>query len=109
VVEVEGEILKKKTAESNIPDVRPPNPPWLPIPLSKTNQATLTFYYGDSKSLIIPIRDVSNRNDASPTLTSKLLRMGCSVSAAKVKEKISLRRELAPNSFVQQEKMEFAF
>jgi hypothetical protein len=46
-----------------IPDVRPPNHPWKPIENLNQNLATITFYYGDSKAPIIPIRDVSNKND----------------------------------------------
>jgi len=58
--------LKKPPAKSSKLDVRPPNPPWQPIPQNTTNEAILTFYYGDSKSPIVPIRDVSNRNDPKP-------------------------------------------
>jgi len=47
-----------------IPDVRPPNRPWQPIQQNETDIATITFYHCDPKSLVIPIRDISNRNDA---------------------------------------------
>ncbi len=47
-----------------IPDVRPPNPPWLPIKVGTKNTATITYYYGDERAARIPIRDVSHRMDA---------------------------------------------
>jgi len=55
---------KLNKQKSSIPDVRPPNPPWQPLKQSQTNIATISFYQGDSRSPVIPIRDVSNRNDA---------------------------------------------
>jgi len=48
---------------SLIPDVRPPNPPWIPISNRTSNIATLSYYYSDAKSLV-PIRDVTTKNDA---------------------------------------------
>lgn len=84
--------MKNEKGESSVPDVRPPNPPWLPIQRNTTNQATLTFYYGDSKSLIVPIRDVSNRNDAKPdpnieTLTYGLFSVCCKGERKNIVEK----------------------
>ena len=57
--------MKKPSAKSSNLDVRPPNPPWQPIPQSTTEDAILTFYYCDSKSPV-PIRDVSNKKDPKP-------------------------------------------
>ena len=63
---MKAKTLKKSLAKSSNLDVRPPNPPWQPIPQSTTDEAILTFYYGDSKSPIVPIRDVSNKKDPKP-------------------------------------------
>jgi hypothetical protein len=52
------------TVDLPIPDVRPPNSPWRRINRSRRNIATMTFYYGDEKSLRHPIRDVTHRMDA---------------------------------------------
>jgi len=54
----------KNNEDNGLPDVRPPNHPWKPIEQKSPNLATICFYYGDAKSLIVPIRDVSNRRDA---------------------------------------------
>ena len=43
-------------------DLRPPNPPWVPIQHRERSRATLSYYYSDSNS-DIPIRDVSHKND----------------------------------------------
>jgi hypothetical protein len=40
-------------------NVMPPNMPWKPIE-KKTDIATMSYYVGDSKSAVIPIRDASN-------------------------------------------------
>jgi hypothetical protein len=56
----------KNQVKADLPDVRPPNPPWKSIEYKATNLATISFYYGDAKSAVIPIRDVSNRRDAKP-------------------------------------------
>lgn len=50
--------------KSSIPDVRPPNRPWQRIRRGQTNKATISFYHCDSKSPVIPVRDISNKNDA---------------------------------------------
>lgn len=50
--------------KSAIPDVRPPNPPWQLIKKGSASMATISFYHGDAKSQVFPIRDISNRNDA---------------------------------------------
>jgi hypothetical protein len=47
-----------------LPDVRPPNYPWLPLRHGSPNVAVITYYCGDAKSLVVPIRDITNRNDA---------------------------------------------
>ncbi len=46
------------------PDVRPPNPPWVPINKGSPNIATISYYYGEAKSLVVPIRDITHRYDA---------------------------------------------
>jgi len=50
-------------------DVRPPNPPWIPLVPKVGSKAALSFYYSDRLSNI-PIRDVSHKNDpkADPNL-----------------------------------------
>ena len=50
-------------SEPPIPDVRPPNHPWQRIQQGSTNLATISYYYGDSNAPVIPIRDVSHKND----------------------------------------------
>jgi hypothetical protein len=45
---------------SLIPDVKPPNPPWIPINKGASNIATISYYYSDPKSLVVPIRDVTS-------------------------------------------------
>lgn len=80
------------TEGSTIPDVRPPNPPWRPIQRGNTNLATITFYYGDAKSPVVPIRDVSNKNDAKPdpnieTLTYGLFSVCCKDERKAIVEK----------------------
>jgi hypothetical protein len=77
---------------SAVPDVRPPNPPWLPIQRGDTNLATITFYYGDAKSQVVPIRDVTNKNDAKPdpnveTLTYGLFSVCCKDERKAIVEK----------------------
>jgi len=75
-----------------IPDVRPPNPPWRSIQKGATNIATITFYYGDAKSQVVPIRDVTNKNDAKPdpnfeTLTFGLFSVCCKDERKAIVEK----------------------
>jgi len=43
-------------------DVRPPNPPWIPLKPSDSSNAALSFYYGDPRSKM-PVREVSHKND----------------------------------------------
>lgn len=45
---------------SLIPDVKPPNPPWIPINKVASGIATISYYYGDPKSLVMPIRNVTS-------------------------------------------------
>lgn len=40
----------------------PPNKPWKPL-IENDSRAILTFYYGDSNSSIVPIRDISHKYD----------------------------------------------
>lgn len=82
--------MKKKSHP--IPDVRPPNPPWLPIQIGAVNLATMTFYFGDAKSPVVPIRDVTNRYDAKPdpnveTLTYGLFSICCKKERKAIVEK----------------------
>jgi hypothetical protein len=63
VVPIAAEEVDRMKNKKPLPDVRPPNPPWIPIE-RRANIATISFYYGDSKSLVHPIRDVSNRRGA---------------------------------------------
>ena len=75
-----------------IPNVRPPNAPWLPIQRGATNIATMTFYYGDAKSPVVPIRDITNRNDAKhdpnlETLTYGLFSVCCKDERKAIVEK----------------------
>ena len=77
---------------SAITDVRPPNPPWLPIQKDDKSLATMTFYYGDAKSQVVPIRDVTNKNDAKPdpnieTLTYGLFSFCCKNERKAIVEK----------------------
>lgn len=60
-----GIILNTKS-QPLAQDIRPPNPPWQPLPKNPAHFATLTFYFSDSKSSEIPIRDVSCRGDPKP-------------------------------------------
>ena len=53
-------------SSSSVRDVRPPNPPWQFLPKNPANYATLTFYFSDSKSEIVPVRDISCRGDPKP-------------------------------------------
>jgi len=46
-------------------DVRPPNPPWIPLPVKSGSKAALSFYYSDRLSKT-PIRDVSHKDDPKP-------------------------------------------
>jgi hypothetical protein len=46
-------------------DVRPPNPPWIPLPDKSGSKAALSFYYSDRLSKT-PIRDVSHKDDPKP-------------------------------------------
>lgn len=75
-----------------IPNVRPPNEPWIPIQHGATNIATMTFYYGDAKSTEVPIRDITNRNDAKhdpnlETLTYGLFSVCCKNERKAIVEK----------------------
>jgi hypothetical protein len=47
-------------------NVAPPNFPWQPLSAKPLKYATLTFYFSDSKSEILPIRDVSCKGDPKP-------------------------------------------
>ena len=81
-----------KQFSSVIPDVRPPNPPWCPIQQGVANLATITFYYGDAKSRVVPIRDVTNKKDAKPdpnfeTLTYGLFSVCCEDERKAIVEK----------------------
>lgn len=58
-------ILNKKSSPS-LHDARPPNSPWQPLPKNPANYATLTFYFSDSRSEIVPVRDISCRGDPKP-------------------------------------------
>ena len=49
---------------SLIPNVQPPNPPWLPIQKGPSDLATISFYYSDRNSPSVPVRDVSHKHDA---------------------------------------------
>ena len=78
--------------KSSIPNVRPPNPPWHPIQRGTTSLATITFYYGDAKSSVVPIRDISNRKDAKhdpnfETLTYGLFSICCKGERKSIVEK----------------------
>lgn len=60
-----GIVLNTKPP-SAVRDVRPPNPPWQLLPKNPVNFATLTFYFSDSRSSIVPVRDISCRGDPKP-------------------------------------------
>ncbi len=84
--------MKGNAKKITVTNVRPPNPPWLPIRRNTSNRATLTFYYGDAKSLKIPIRDISNRKYAKPdpnieTLTYGLFSVCCKSERKSIVEK----------------------
>jgi hypothetical protein len=46
-------------------DVRPSNPPWIPLQVISGSKAALSFYYSDRLSKT-PIRDVSHKDDPKP-------------------------------------------
>jgi len=50
-------------------DVKPPNPPWVPLVAGDGSVAALSFYYSDPQS-IIPVREVTRPDDhkADPNL-----------------------------------------
>jgi hypothetical protein len=54
--------LNEKDKTSVFRDLRPPNPPWVPIAYREDDRATLCYYYSDSNS-DLPVRDVSHKND----------------------------------------------
>jgi len=56
-----------------IPDVKPPNYPWQQITYGTDKIATMTYYYSDENSPLIPIRDVSHQMDAKrdPNIETK--------------------------------------
>lgn len=68
-------------------DVRPPNPPWIPINKKSSSIATISYYYGDSKSLVVPIRDVTNKNDAKPDPNLETLTYGLFSRCCKAERK----------------------
>ena len=75
-----------------VPDVHPPNLPWLPIQKDAGNLATMTFYFGDAKCPVVPIRDITNRNDAKhdpnlETLTYGLFSICCKKERIAIVEK----------------------
>lgn len=53
-------------------DIRPPNPPWIPLNEGNNDVAPLSYYYSDPNSEI-PIRDISSRNTpkADPNIETK--------------------------------------
>jgi hypothetical protein len=76
-------------------DIRPPNLPWIPLPIKPKNRAALSFYYSDRLSKT-PIRDVSHRDDPKPdpnleTMTFGLFsRCDKAMRATIVKEGVAL-------------------
>lgn len=75
-----------------LPDVSPPNHPWLPIDVKTNSLATISFYYGDSQAPVIPVRDVTNQNDAKrdpnlETLTYGLFSICCESERKSIVEK----------------------
>lgn len=62
-------IIIKKSRNTLSRDIRPPNPPWIPIKPESGNKAAFSFYYSDPLSKI-PVREVSHKNDpkADPNL-----------------------------------------
>ena len=76
-------------------DIRPPNPPWIPLQVKSGSKAALSFYYSDRLSKT-PIRDVSHKDDPKPdpnleTMTFGLFsRCDKAMRATIVKEGIQL-------------------
>lgn len=76
-------------------DVRPPNPPWIPLQPRGGNRVALSYYYGDSRSKI-PVREVSHKNNPKADPNFETLTFGLFSTCDKpmratiVKEGISL-------------------
>jgi hypothetical protein len=63
----------KRGKKENFADIRPPNSPWIPIEKRNENLATISYYYGDPRSQVIPIRDVTSKRNAKrdPNIETK--------------------------------------
>jgi len=67
-------------------EYKPPHAPWMPL-VKLDDRAIITYYYGDSKSEEVPIRDVSNKRDPKVEPNYETLTYGlfstCNPSARK--------------------------
>ena len=72
-------------------DVRPPNPPWIPLEPGASDKAALYFYYSDPLS-DIPVREVSHKQDPKPDPNLETLTFGLFSTCARGMRKSIVRQ-----------------